>query len=201
MHEKDALARALHVADEQPAVPLPDVADWPSWRYRRVVASGRFDAGDQFLLDNRVHQGRVGYEIVTPLALRDGRFVLVDRGFVAAAPDRRMLPDAPPPPGDVRVEGRVEIAPSGFLFGNPPPQGVLWAHLDPERYAQRSGRSVLPVYLQASGGDAGAGLARDWPAPDLGSEKHLGYMVQWYLFATLAAGLWCWFAWKRWRRT
>jgi cytochrome oxidase assembly protein ShyY1 len=98
----------------------------------------------------------------------------------------------------VQVEGRVEIAPRGFLVGNPPPQGILWPHLDPARYAERSGRTVLPVYLQATG-DAGQGLARDWPAPDLGTEMHLGYMMQWYIFATLAAGLWGYFAWRRWR--
>jgi len=202
MHEKEALAAALAAADKLAPVPLPASAeDWSAWRYRRVVVDGRYDASDQFLLDNRVHAGRVGYEVVTPLALADGRYVLVDRGFVALGRDRAVLPQVPPPPGEARVEGRVEIAPTGFLIGNAPPQGVLWPHLDPARYAQRSRRSVLPVYVQASGGDAGEGLLRDWPPPDLGSEKHLGYMVQWYLFAALAAGLWAWFAWRRWRRT
>ena len=201
MHEKQSLARALAAADALAPAPLPGTADWPAWRYRRVVASGRYDAADQFLLDNRVRDGHVGYEVITPLALSDGRYLLVDRGFVAAGRDRRVLPDAPPPAGDVHVEGRVQIAPGGFLFGDVAPQGVLWAHLEPSRYAQRSGRSVLPVYLQAEAGAVGEGLAHDWPPPDLGTEKHLGYMMQWYVFATLAAGLWCYFAWRRWRRT
>jgi surfeit locus 1 family protein len=199
MHEKEALAAALAQADRTAAVPLQTVAgDWPALRYRHVVASGRFDAADQFLVDNRVHDGRVGFDVVTPLALADGAFVLVDRGFVAVGRDRRVLPDAPPPPGDVTVEGRVELPVTGFLVGNPPPQGVLWPHLDPSRYAERSGRRVLPVYLQATS-DVGAGLARDWPAPDLGTERHLSYMVQWFTFAAMAAGLWAYFAWRRWR--
>ena len=37
------------------------------------------------------------------------------------------------------------------------------------------------------------GLLRDWPAPDFGIETHRIYMVQWYAFALLAAGLWLWF--------
>jgi surfeit locus 1 family protein len=37
------------------------------------------------------------------------------------------------------------------------------------------------------------GLLRDWPAPDFGVATHRIYMVQWYAFALLAAGLWLWF--------
>ena len=198
MHEKEALAAALAAADRAAPMALPTAArDWEALRYRRVVAQGQFDAHDQFLLDNRVHEGRVGFDVVTPLALPDGAWVLVDRGFVEVH-DRRVLPHAPPPPGDVTVEGRVELPVRGFLMGNPPPQGPLWPHLDPARYAERSGRRVLPIYLEATG-DIGAGLARDWPAPDLGTERHLGYVFQWYTFAAMAAGLWIYFAWRRWR--
>jgi surfeit locus 1 family protein len=75
---------------------------------------------------------------------------------------------------------------------------VLWPHLDPARFASRTHRAVLPVYLQATGGAAGdSGLLRDWPEPDLGSERHLSYMVQWYTFAALAAGLWLYFTLRR----
>ncbi|HTI48539.1 MAG TPA: SURF1 family protein [Casimicrobiaceae bacterium] len=199
MLEKDALRAALDAANRAPPVAVPSGADdWSAWRYRRVRAEGRYDASEQFLVDNRVHDGRVGYDVVTPLALRDGSWLLVDRGFAPAGRDRRDLPKAPPPSGDVTVEGRLDVAPSGFLFGNPEPDGVLWPHLDPARFAARTHRAVLPVYLQATGGAAGdSGLLRDWPEPDLGSERHLSYMVQWYTFAALAAGLWLYFTLRR----
>jgi surfeit locus 1 family protein len=202
MLEKDALRQALDAANRAAPAALPSGADdWNAWRYRRVVAQGRYDASEQFLVDNRVHDGRVGYDVVTPLALRDGRWLLVDRGFAPAGRDRRDLPDAPPPAGDVTVEGRLEVPATGFLVGNPEPAGVLWPHLDPGRFAARTHRAVLPVYLQASGGAVGDGdLKRDWPAPDLGSERHLSYMVQWYTFAAMAAGLWLYFTLRR-RRT
>jgi surfeit locus 1 family protein len=198
MHEKDTLRAALEAADAAPAVGVPGSdADWNAWRYRRVVARGRYDAARQFLLDNRVHEGRVGYEVVTPLMLADGRWLLVDRGFVPAGRERSDLPQRPPPTGDVSVEGRIQLVPRGYFMSGGEASGVLWPHLDPALFAQRTGRTVLPVYLQASGGDAGDGLSRDWPAPDLGSEKHLGYMVQWYSFAALAAGLWAYFTFRR----
>jgi surfeit locus 1 family protein len=198
LHQKQALAAALAEADRLPPIAMPvDARDWSALRFRRVSATGRYDAATQFLLDNRVHHGRVGYDVVTPLELADGHFVLVDRGFVASGGNRKVLPDAPPPTGTVEVQGRIALPPHGLVFGDVPPQGPFWAHLEPARYAERTGRQVLPVYVEASGPGAGEGLARDWPAPDLGTERHLSYMVQWYSFAALAAGLWIFFTVKR----
>jgi surfeit locus 1 family protein len=127
--------------------------------------------------------------------------VLIDRGFVPMGRDRSVLPDVPPPAGDVRIEGIVELPQAPLPFGSTVPDGIRWPRLDPARHASTTGRDVLPMYVAATGGDVGAGLARDWPAPDLGIEKHLSYMVQWYLFATLAAGLWLGFTWRRLRAT
>jgi surfeit locus 1 family protein len=198
MHEKQALGAALAAADRLAPVSLPSaVDDWNAWRFRRVAATGHYDAATQFLLDNRVHDGRVGYDVITPLALAGGAWVLVDRGFVASGGNRQVLPDVPPPAGEVVVEGRIEVPPHGFVLGDVAPQGPFWAHLQPARYAERTSRRVLPVYLQASGQGAGPGLVRDWPAPDLGAEKHISYMVQWYSFAALAAGLWIYFTLRR----
>lgn len=195
LHEKEALRVALDAAERAPAVALPQgVSDWRPWRYRHVVVTGRYQPERQFLLDNRVHNGRVGFDVVTPLATDGGARVLVDRGFVPAGPDRAMLPVVPAPAGDVTVEGRVELPVRGYLFGNPPPRGPLWAHLDVDHYAATIDAGVLPIVLQATGGVVDAALARDWPAPDLGTEKHLGYMVQWYTFAVMAAGFWMFFA-------
>jgi surfeit locus 1 family protein len=202
MYEKEALGAALAAADQAAPIALPARADdWSAWRYRRVVVRGRYDAATQFLLDNRVRDGRVGYEVITPLAIPDGSYVLVDRGFVAAGRDRATLPDVPPPRGDVEIEGRVELPRRSFFGGDTPPQGLLWAHLDPDRYAWRTGRQVLPVYVQATTpGDGSDGLDRAWQKPDLGIEKHLGYAVQWYTFAALAAGLWLYFTLRGLRR-
>jgi surfeit locus 1 family protein len=49
-------------------------------RFQRVTVAGQFDAEHQFLLDNRTHNGRAGYEVLTPLDRPDGRIALVDRG-------------------------------------------------------------------------------------------------------------------------
>ena len=49
-----------------------------------VSVAGQFDPAHEILLDNRVLNGKPGYQVVTPLKM-DGTelYVLVDRGWVA----------------------------------------------------------------------------------------------------------------------
>src|SRR5436190_1924957 len=78
MLEKEALQQAISAAATAPAVPLPPaVTDWPRWRFRTVTLKGEFDARHQILIDNAQHAGRVGFGVVTPFVLDDGRKVLV----------------------------------------------------------------------------------------------------------------------------
>ena len=197
MTDKARLRTQLDTASAAAPVALPaNPGDWTQWRFRPVSATGTFDARRQILIDNRVHDGVVGYDVVTPLMLADGRAVLVNRGFVAGGASRAVLPFVPPAPGNVTVRGRVNLPPTGYVeFGRETPAGPVWQHLDPQRYALASGVAVLPVVVEATaptGGDDA--LVRDWPAPDFGIEKHWIYMLQWYVFAALALGLWLWFS-------
>ena len=196
MDEKARLRAQLEAASAAAPVAIPlGVDDWSAWRFRPVIATGTFDTARQILVDNKVYAGIVGYEVVTPLALSDGRNVLVDRGFVPGGRTRAVLPQVPPAAGEVTVRGRLDIPPAGYFeFGRAAPEGAVWQHLDPKRYTEITGLAVLPVVVEATmptGGDDA--LVRDRPAPDFGIEKHWIYMLQWYSFAVLAIALWLWF--------
>jgi|KBSMisStandDraft_5_1062788.scaffolds.fasta_scaffold324369_3 surfeit locus 1 family protein len=196
MQEKEALEAQIAATASAPAVPLPPGAvDWRAWRFRSVTLAGTFDAQRQIIIDNAVHSGRVGYTVVTPLLLADGRVVMVDRGFVLAGPSRTVLPNVRPPSGTVTLRGRIDFPPTGYLDlgGAPAAKGVLWQHLDPARYAEATGLPVLPFVVDVLESSWDDGLARDSALPESGIEKHLSYMMQWYTFAAMAAGLWLWF--------
>jgi surfeit locus 1 family protein len=178
-------------------VPIPArVDDWTAWRFRRVTASGEYDAAHQILIDNKVRRGAAGFDVVTPLRMRDGRAVLVDRGWIPVGPSRATLPRPAPPAGSVTVDGRIDVPPRHYfeLGDRSAPSGPLWEHLDPARYAKATGIDVLPIVVDATNGGGGEGLVQDFPLPDTGIERHLSYMVQWYTFAAMAVGLWAWFA-------
>jgi surfeit locus 1 family protein len=199
MQQKLALREQVEAASASTPVPLPRTTDWSAWRFRRVHATGTFDAPHQILIDNRLRAGRVGYEVVAPLLLGDGRVLVVERGWVPAGATRAEVPDVPPPGGEITVTGRINQPPSPVLeLAHDTAQGRVWQNLDLARFAKASGHALLPVVLEQSAAAApGDNLVRDWPAPDMGAEKHQNYMVQWFAFAATAIGFWGYFTWRR----
>jgi surfeit locus 1 family protein len=196
MEQKEALRAQFDAANANAPSPLPpETVDWSAWRYRPVAVDGTFDAARQILVDNKIEEGRAGYHVVTPLVLADGRAVLVDRGWIAAGETRAQLPSATPPAGPVTVHGRVNIPAARYVeLAHAAPAGGVWQNLDPARFAAVTGLAVLPIVVEQTAPLVGPGasdkLVRNWPAPDFGIEKHRIYMMQWYLFAATAAGLW-----------
>jgi surfeit locus 1 family protein len=199
MEQKLALRAHYDAAMAAPPVALPDLHDWTPWRYRQVVVTGIFDAPHQILLDNKVHDSRSGYQVVTPLTLADGRAVLVNRGWVAGGATRVELPKVAPPSGIVSVRGRINLPPAGYVeLKHEAPAGPVWQNLDPQRFAQVTGVAVPPIVVeQMAPVDRADDLVRDWPAPDVGAERNRVYMLQWYTFAAMAAGLWLFFTLRR----
>jgi surfeit locus 1 family protein len=195
MREKEALRAQLDAAAKEAPVAfasLPRDADWAALRYRPVTATGEYDARRQVLVDNRVHEGRAGYHVVTPLAIPDGRIVLVNRGWTPVGASRAELPRVAPPAGSVTVVGRLALPSTGFVeLAQGQASGPVWQNLDPARFAAATGVAVVPAMIEATAPPApDDGLVRDWPAPDFGVEKHRIYMLQWYAFAALAIVLW-----------
>jgi surfeit locus 1 family protein len=168
-----------------------------NWQLRRaeekrvvlphVTVEGEFLPRFTVYLDNKLNHGRVGYEVITPLKLRDGSNVLVNRGWVAAGATRDALPEVRTPAGQVRVEG---IALDGLprVLSLQKDAGKLRQTLDIERFAFETGLRLEPRVIEQHS-DLPDGLARDWPPRDLGIEKHQGYALQWYSLAALAVVL------------
>ena len=200
MNDKEALRAQFDLAGAKAPGPLPHgIVEWSAWRYRPVFVDGAFDATRQILIDNRIQDGHVGYHVVTPLLLADGRAVLVDRGWVATGESREHLPAAAPPAGMLTVQGRVNVPTHNYVeLMRGSPAGAVWQNLDPARFSSATGLEVLPIVIeQAAPLDAGDRLVRNWPAPDFGIDRHRIYMMQWYLFAATAAGLWLYFNLRR----
>jgi surfeit locus 1 family protein len=199
MQQKLALRAKVESASRSEAVALPRTSDWDAWRFRPVRLAGTFDAAHQILIDNRIRAGRVGYDVVAPLVLDDGRVVVVERGWAPAGATRADVPDAPPPRGEVAFAGRVNQPPSAYLeLARDTAQGRVWQNLDLARYAKATGHALLPIVVeQLTAAGPGDDLVREWPAPDVGVEKHLNYTVQWFAFAATAIAFWAYYTWRR----
>lgn len=201
MHAKEAERAALVAAAAHPPAPLPATDDWRAWRYRRVVVEGRWRGAEQLMIDNKVQDGRAGFDVVTPLDLDDGRAVLVDRGWIAAGAGATRVPAVGAPSGRAKVAGRIALPPARYIeWREDERAGNVRQNLDPARIGAAAGMKLLPIVIEEDDGGANDGLVRRWPAPDLGIAMHRSYMLQWYAFAALAAALWIGFTWRRVRR-
>jgi len=192
--EKSAMQAKFESVAMSRAVPLGLV---PPEEWQTVELRGTWRPERSILLDNRVHRGRVGYHVLTPLELAGAqRWVLVNRGWVAAGTDRGRLPAVGAPPGERVVAGRIRHA-SDKAFTLAADDGAerVWQVLDLPRYRERSGLPVADFVVQQAGG-TDDGLVRDWPRPDAGADRHRGYALQWYALAALAAGLTGWYVWN-----
>jgi surfeit locus 1 family protein len=81
----------------------------PLPRYQHVEASGRYDSAHQFLLDNMIsNDGRAGYFVITPFALDDGHWVLVNRGWVPIGVSRAERPEVAVDESERIIRGRTD---------------------------------------------------------------------------------------------
>lgn len=184
---KEALAEQLDARSAAPVAELRDGAmKAEDWAFRRVRVRGEYVSAKGILLDNRVLQGRVGYHVLTPLRIEGSdRHVLIDRGWIAAPRTRAQLPAVATPAGLQEVTGVAVLPPERvFELRGGVPEGAVWQHFLMPRYEEWSGLAMQPLLVQQTN-DAGDGLTREWVRPDTGVQKHRGYALQWYLFATL----------------
>lgn len=185
---KRELQQRLDLAATQPPLLLPSSpVRTDEIAYYRVAAEGEFRPELGVLLDNKVRDGVVGYEVVTPVRLAGGMHVLVARGWVRAPPTRSELPVVRTPEGRVWVEGIALPPPTRYLeLARDTVAGPVWQNLHLDRYAREFRIAVQPIVLQQRN-DLGDGLLRDWPRPDTGVNMHRAYALQWFAMSGLIA--------------
>jgi surfeit locus 1 family protein len=173
---------------ETPVVLTGSVDSADPLLYRRVRASGEFQPAGQVYIDNQVLHEQAGYFVVTPLKLRDGALVLVNRGWVARGPAYPQPPPAPPPAGTVEVAGLASLPPARFVELGEAVSGNVWQNLTIARYRETTKSKVLPVIVLPDA--TGAGLERVRETPDAGVAKHREYALTWFSLAATTFALW-----------
>ncbi|MEU6005532.1 SURF1 family protein [Streptomyces sp. NPDC047453] len=156
--------------------------------YRRVTAKGHFDTAAEEVVRRRTNDnGDVGYHVLTPFVLEDGRILLVNRGWVPADASQTTFPTIPAPArGEITVTGRLmpdeTTAASGIkdVKGLPDRQVML---ISSTQQAERLGKQVLGGYVQLTSPAPQGGSPQLLPDPEHGDiGPHLAYAIQWWLF-------------------
>lgn len=186
-----------------PAVPLPaSFPDPEAIEFTRVRLEGRFLHDQEFLVGARTENGRVGYHVVTPFALTDGRVILVNRGWVPE--DRR----DPAPRAEGQIEG--ELAIDGLLrtggwkgldFARPPnkPEERFYFWLDLPVMAEDVSEEpvITEVYADAVASEVPGGLPIGGQTRVNLPNDHLEYAITWYSFAVILVVIWFLYSYRR----
>ncbi len=154
---------------------------------RHIEARGRFEPRHTVFIDNRLYKHQPGYYVYMPLRIAGTeKFVLVNRGWIAAGAERNRAPVVKTPEAEVVVRGTAVPASERFIeLSSKVADGNLWQNMVVERFRQATQLDVQPIIMQQTQlhGAPDDGLIRDWPPVDLKRNTHLAYAVQWFALA------------------
>ena len=157
--------------------------------YRRVRLEGRFDVSRYWLLENQVHDGQVGVNIIMPFRLPSGELLLVNRGWAGSDYEGSdALPDGP-----LSVTGTLKQPSDSVLINEADNTFRQWPHrlleIDIEQMNSHYGNVFYPRVLLLDA-DSQAALQVHWQPLSLSPERHRGYALQWWLMALALVILW-----------
>lgn len=186
---KGDLVAALERGERMPATPLPaDSAEFGALAFRRVRVTGELRGQHQFLLDNRIHEGRAGFDVLVPLVRGNGDTILVDRGWVPVTAGREPArPVRLELAGEVDARGRLWLPSAGLPLGPAIAPGQsgwprLATRIDYEQFGRELGTELQPAVIRLDPSLSWALESRPME-PAFGPMRHVGYAVQWFALA------------------
>ncbi|BFT32005.1 hypothetical protein D210916BOD24_31810 [Alteromonas sp. D210916BOD_24] len=155
-----------------------------------VNFQGVVDRSQVLLLDNQIHNKRIGFDVLAPVNTNAG-WLLVNYGWVPAPDLTRSLPDVELEQQVAMYQGVVTIPGHNPFIqdsneGNTAYPAVI-QEISIDTLSQRLGYSLLPFVIQLTTEDPL--FVRDYQPVVMSPEKHLGYAVQWFGLAIAAAAI------------
>ncbi len=169
-------------------------------RYRKTELTGTYDSDHQYLIDNQILNGQVGYLVITPFKIAGmDKSILVNRGWVALNKyeGRDSLPNLKINKLTTAITGRINNFPSvGIRLEGAEIPTKGWPSIvqvvDISVLSNYSSYSFFPfqIELDAAMED---GYLREWKKIKIMQpEKHIAYAVQWFGLAITLVILFFW---------
>lgn len=193
LEQKLAIVARIEERMADRPVALPDDVSEVADKYRRVLVSGVIGSPELHVLTSIVGLGP-GFEVIAPLQLADGRRILLDRGFIVET-EKNLTREI----GPVEVSGSLHWPQETDSYTpDPNLKRNIWFARDVEKMAAALGTEpVLVVVAESS--------LRDGPRPRPVTvnipNRHLEYVITWFLLAVVWIGMTGYLLWRIKRRT
>ena len=157
--------------------------------YRNVRVAGVLNDA-QFLLDNQMHKGKAGYELIQLLVLDNGEELFVSRGWLEGNPDRSILPDITTPKEKLVLTGYLyqpqrPVTLSDELMTDGWPKVVQEAVVEKLYKALGKDDKIPPPFILRLDNTTAITYIQHWYLVSVQPEKHIGYALQWFGMALL----------------
>ena len=166
-----------------------------------ILLTGEYNQ-PSLLLDNRVLQGKVGFEAHQLFLDDSGLLFLVNRGFVPMGRTREDKPIyAEVHNNQVKIRGRI-YQPDEQMVILHNETGIfaefpsIVQQIDIQRMVETLGKPVYPFVIRLDEDQFGA-LPRYWPSTVMSPAKHRGYAIQWFAMAIAVVIAWLFFSFRR----
>jgi cytochrome oxidase assembly protein ShyY1 len=197
--EKEAILETEKLRQNQPPVSFSTL-QWDSELSGLPVrAGGIYEPEKSFLLDNRVLEGRVGFEVLVPFRTDDDQLLLVNRGFVPMGRTRQELPETPELIASPGIVGKLYKVQANTMTPEESTT-ISWPMIvqstDPVILQGILGEDLYPYVVRLALKDDNA-LPRYWPSTLILPAKHTGYAVQWFSMAITIALAYLFFSFRK----
>lgn len=166
------------------AVPIDTVVE-PEMAFRAAFAEGRYLNDQEKYLMARTQRGNIGFQLITPLEQKDGRIILINRGWVPAENrDPKTRPQSQID-GQVHVTGVLRL-PKTKHWAQPEndPLANQWFYVDVDHMAEDTGADLASrYYLELDDTPVAGGLPMGGQAKVELPNNHLEYAITWYSLA------------------
>jgi surfeit locus 1 family protein len=186
--EKKFLLKSFAERNAQSPLEARTISQGNDLRFYRTRLTGSFDNSKTILLDNKIYEGKIGYQVYTPFMVKDLTTpILVDRGFIPIGKSRKILPSIKAITGDVTIVGMLNLPPRYFSLGKMNDRSdKSWPlrieYLNLSELSKYLNYPLQPYLLNINPNDPAAFEVR-WQIVTMSPEKHLAYALQWFALA------------------
>jgi surfeit locus 1 family protein len=177
-------------AVSQTTLPFVGQASLPLPPYQSIRVQGHFKPAYQFFLDNQMHDGKAGFQVLIPFELETSKeWLLVNLGWLQRNAKRVLLPEFPAVSTEEMIlTGRTYLPSQNYLLLGThleeiTPNKMIIQTLDFQRLSEFLQHDLVPLVLLQDP-DTNLPFVRDWQPPQtMPPAKHYGYALQWLLLA------------------
>lgn len=203
LDERQARNEIVRTNLQSPPLPIAqtpgddDVNQSEEWH--TVTATGHYAPEKSIVVRYRTQDGHAGVNIVVPLRTSSGRYVAVDRGWMATDNQGLDTVDAPEPPtGEVTVHGWLRRNATGDSTSV---SSQSTRAISSDAIGEALGIDMYDGFVEATKETPPPETAlRPEELPELDDGPHFFYGLQWWFFGVLAVFGFCYLAYDEWKR-